>query len=520
MARESAQGVLTQNSITDGAIGVVLGLVLAHSSRKGGGHRYGPPMILGGVLGVLGGALLRTRRGGGSTRTITGFSPPPHPIEIMPKFDPQGSPADQARAVLYDYGHDNDVRSWVDDGNVKKAFGVKQKEDYDPSQLAAAYENKNDRIWRGGQGRMNWAEMNKVVQQAIAKRKKLGALPKACYDKNPITIYYYDDHLMKKVEYDKSGLANMLNPNNHYYWRDPSVHTYQTDKPDVIADEQRNPCRKGHAQPGAPHDNWDDEGFDWDKDAVGQIDQITSTTLQLIGLAMQATGYLGAVGSAVSHASPYIGMLAGLADDAFQGNDNSKAVAAISKIILEVANKGFGEATGVELPPAAMKVLGEGVDTIGQQIAAGQQSHLDYTGIWGKILAKSKTFTKIGDPEAHAISKILGENAAGSTFIKGYQAGKLSDLPTIDAISKLWMNQGNANVWMLGAGLGQLAVHQGAATPTHKAATAVAARRPITATAHAASPATTHAASGYGYGYPYEPWSPTPWVAEGNAFWE
>jgi hypothetical protein len=455
-----------------GIFGAGAGLVFA---KCGGNKNFGASMAIGALLGSLGASCLRARSTDDEGEFFAGFSPPPHPIEVMPNFDPRGHVQDRARAVLYDFYHDNDLRSWADDGDVKKAFGVKQKEDHDPSQLAMAYADKNSHVWRGSRGRMNWPEMDRLVKAAINKRTRLGKLPKACYDKDPIIIYYYDDHLMKKVEYARSGLQNMLNPGNHYYWRDPSVHTYQTDKPAVIADEQQHPCRKGH-------NGWDDEGFDWDKDAVGQVSQIVQTTLQLVGLAMQATGYAAAVGSAISQASPYIGTLTGMVDDAFQGNDNSKAVAAIAKIILEVANKGLGEAAGFELPPAAMKVLGEGVDGIGQQIAAAQQEHLDYTGIWTKILEKAKTFPKIGDVEAHTIGKILGENSAGATFIKGYQAGKLADLPTIDAISKMFNNQGNANVWMLGAGLGQLSVHQGTTAPVHKAALPLATSAP-----HAAS---------------------------------
>lgn len=491
--------VLAPHSITDGSIGAVIGLVFAHSRKE----EYVPRMVLGGVLGVLGGALIRAHLSVGSGRTLTGWIPPPHPIEVMPSFDPNTSHAAKARSVLMDYYHDDDTRSWVDNDAVKKAFGVKQKEDYDPMQLIAAYENKSDPVWKKGGDHVTWAEMNRAVEGAIGRRMKLGALPKASYDKDPIRIYYYDHDRMKMVEYSRANLPAMLNPNNHYYFRDPTVKTYETQDPAAIERERKTPGKPDQ------HPGWGNEGFSWDKDVAGQFGSILQTTLQLVGLAMQLTGYAAAVGSAISQASPYIGTLAGIVDDAFQGNDNSKAVAAIAKIILEVANKGLGEAAGVELPPTVMKTLGQGVDSIGQQIAVGQQEHLDYTGIWSNILKKSKSFHKIGDAEAHAIEKILGENSAGATFIKGYQAGKLTDLPTIDAISKMFNNQGNANVWMLGAGLGQLAVHQGAAAPTsHKAAASPLPSGHVKA---------AHAASGYwdsyepwapyGYGYPYEPWS-------------
>jgi len=479
------------NAAVDGTIGAGIGLVFAHYTKQDAASRA----LLGAVLGVLGGALLRDRYGSGEGRTFVGWVPPPHPIEVMASFNPHASPAAQARAILTDYYHDDETRSWVDDGSVKNAFGVKQKEDYDPTMLIAAYENKNDPVWRKGGGRMTWAEMDKAVQGAIGRRMKLGSLPKASYDKNPIRIYYYDHDWMKMVEYDRANLPNLLNPQNHYYFRDPSVKTYQTQDPAAIERERKTPGKAGE------HPGWGGEGFNWDKDVAGQFGSVLQTTLQLVGFAMQVTGYAAAVGSAISQASPYIGTLAGMADDAFQGNDNSKAVAAVSKMILAVANKGLGEVIGTELPPAAMQALGQGVDAIGQQIAAGQKENLNYTGIWKNITKKAQTFHKIGDREAHTIEKILGENSAGGMFIKGYQAGKLTDLATIDAISKMFGNQGNANIWMLGAGLGQLAVHQGAAAP-HPAAKAslhhAAAR--AASTAHAA-----HAAAGWYSAYPASP---------------
>ena len=404
-----SKNVLTSSSVTDGAIGAVVGLVYAHGRNE----KYGPRMVLGGVLGVLGGALLRAHLDGGSGRTLTGWIPPPHPVEVMAAFDPKASHAAKARAVLTDYYHDDDTRSWVDDGAVKNAFGVKEKEDYDPTQLIEAYENKNAPVWKKGGGRMTWAELNRAVEGAIGRRMKLGALPKASYDKDPIRIYYYDHDRMKMVEYSRANLPAMLNPNNHYYFRDPTVKTYETQDPAAIERERKTPGKPDQ------HPGWGGEGFSWDKDVAGQFGSILQTTLQLVGLAMQLTGYGAAVGSAISQASPYIGTLAGIVDDAFQGNDNSKAVAAIAKIILEVANKGLGEAAGVELPPTVMKTLGQGVDVLGQQIAAGQKEHLDYTGIWSNILKKAKTFHKIGDAEATRLRRSSGRTPRARTSSRG-----------------------------------------------------------------------------------------------------
>jgi hypothetical protein len=78
--------MLTRSSISDAAVGAAIGLVYAHGANK----RYAPRVIFGGVLGMLGGAWLRERgmqSGGG--RTLTGWVRPPHPIEVMPQFNPK-----------------------------------------------------------------------------------------------------------------------------------------------------------------------------------------------------------------------------------------------------------------------------------------------------------------------------------------------------------------------------------------------------------------------------------------------
>lgn len=449
-----------KNVLIDATLGAAFGFVVAcrrnHDGRTGA--------VLGAGLGVFGFGMLRNKYRRGSllaagSRSFVGWLPPPHPIDVQPNFDPSASHAQQARSVLLDFAHDDNLRNWFDKGEVTAAFGVHHKEDYDPNSLVAAYENKRDPVWAhlGQHQETSWNELAKNVDLAIGKRKKLGKLPKASYDRDPIVVYYYDDTFMKRVEYPKGVMPAMLNPENHYYWRDPNVHTAQTQDPNKIRAEQLKPGLPGNLA------GWDSEGFAWDKDVAGQIGQITSTTLQLIGVAMSATGYLAAAGSLVEKAAPFIGAALGMVDDAFQGNDNSKAALALAGAVLQLANAGVGQATGVTMPKVAMEALSGVLKGVAASIAAGQNQHLDFTGIWSKVLNKAKSFGKMGDQQAHTLSKILGENSAGSTFLRGYQAGKLSDLPTIQAISQLFNNSANGNVFMLGAGLGQLAVHQGSA---------------------------------------------------------
>lgn len=112
-----ARGPLVRDALRGSILGAGAGLVLA---KYGGSKNFGTPIAIGALLGALGASYLRARSGGETM--FTGFAPPPHPIEVMPNFDPHGAPRDQARAVIQDYYHDNDLRSWVDDGAVKRAL--------------------------------------------------------------------------------------------------------------------------------------------------------------------------------------------------------------------------------------------------------------------------------------------------------------------------------------------------------------------------------------------------------------
>src|SRR5271170_4597403 len=130
-----------RNAALDAAIGAGIGLVFA----KYAGKSYTSRALLGAALGAACGALIR---GQATTtgRVMTGWAPPPHPIEVIASFDPAAPRTAQVHAVLIDYYRDNDLRSWVDDGAVRQAFNVKKKEDYDPLALIAAYENKSDPV--------------------------------------------------------------------------------------------------------------------------------------------------------------------------------------------------------------------------------------------------------------------------------------------------------------------------------------------------------------------------------------
>ena len=81
---------------------------------------------------------------------FVGWSQPPRPTDVIVSFDPGASKRDQARAVLYDYYHDDPLRYRSDNEAVKRCFigGTDpRKEGHDPLLLIAAYENPKHKIW-------------------------------------------------------------------------------------------------------------------------------------------------------------------------------------------------------------------------------------------------------------------------------------------------------------------------------------------------------------------------------------
>lgn len=406
---------------------------------------------------------------------FVGWSQPPHPIDVIPSFDPHSPFQQQARDVLFDYFHDDDLRNWADDGDVKRCFKVQKKEDYDPTALIAAYENPHAKVWSCHGGQNSWQALDHAVKAAIQKRTKLGPLPKSSYDagpsnSSPIVIYYYDNDRMKKITYPPFSIPAAMNPSNITWWKwgagDSSdagkqkglddVHTWETQDSQAIALERKQP-----GFPGGGH--WGNEGFSYDKDVAGNVGPIVSTIMQIVGSVMQVVPGLGtAVGSALITAAPYVQTIVSAVDTAFQGGDNAAALDGIAHMVLKAAQIGLSEGANINIPPAAMTALSTTVDSVAKAVDEGQKQKLDFGTLWANVAAKANTFGKLGDDEAQAIAAVLGENAAGNVFIKGHTAGKLTDPPTIAAIAKIMQSMTAftdpkiVNIFLLGAGIGYL----------------------------------------------------------------
>ena len=458
-------------------------------------------------------------------QTFVGWSPPPHPVDVVVSFNPHASKKEKAAAVLLDYYHDNALRSWADDGNVKQCFiggSSPKKEDHDPLLLVAAYENPHHKIWQCAG--LRWKDLDDAVQGAIARRMKLGPLPKPSYDTNPIVIYYYDNDAMKRITYPLLSVPDALNPANASgarYWAmysgpgdDASVdagldkvHTLQTADPRKIRIERENPGWKnkaalkkilakyasefqhsgdcptckgtlgmGSIQAGSAG-GWDDEGFDWDRDVAGTgiVGSITGAILALVSAVLTATGVGAVVGVPLGIATPLIVAAINDLDIGLHTGDFGAGIAGLATAIAQAATSGAGQA-GISLPPAAMKALASTVTSVAASVRAGEQKKLDFGQIWTDT-AKQVQGMKFGDDEAIAIAKMLtGQGpAAGHVFIQGYLAGKFLDMKSIEAIAKLlkamavFADPRIINLGLLGMGFGHLARSQGRKTfsPTH-----------------------------------------------------
>ena len=453
----------------------------------------------------------------GAGSVFAGWSQPPHPIDVIPSFDPHASHREQARSVLYDYYHDDPLRYWSDNEAVKRCFiGGKdpRKENHDPTLLIAAYENKHHPVWKCSGTGMTWADLDQAVNQAIAHRKKLGPLPKSQYDtsKGPVVIYYYDNDKMKRITYPPMSIPQALNPNNVWWFKwgqgDSSdagkaaglddIHTRETDDPKKIQVERENPgwttkdkktqLKKKYSwlsdmDSGSAGD-WQSEGVTWDKDMIGVVGAITGVVLALVSAVLDATGVGAIVGVPLGVATPFIVAAINAVDAGLHAGDFGAAMNSLGPMLVQAAVQATlqmgGEAlqsAGVTIPPEALKALGQTIGTLAKTAMAGQKKGLDFGQIWSQVAAKSKSMPKIDDAAAHAIAQMLGgKDESGTTkriFINGYEAGKLTDPATMGAIAKImesWKQFGDPrviNIFLLGAGFGHVARAQGVGTTTH-----------------------------------------------------
>jgi hypothetical protein len=443
---------------------------------------------------------------------VVGWSQPPRPADVIVSFDPRASKRDQARAVLYDYYHDDPLRYWSDNEAVKRCFGVKTKEDHDPLALISAYEDPKNKVWQCHGTGMTWKDLDTAVQAAIAHRRKLGPLPKSTYDKYPVVIYYYDNDKMKRITYPGPSVPAALNPSNTRWWAwgmgDSSdagkaagmddVHTRETDDPKKIAVERENPGWVTKAQKQALKQrypwisdmdsgsagDWTNEQFQWDKDVAGTgvIGSITGAILALVSAVLDVTGVGAIIGVPLGIATPFVVAAINATDTALHAGDFGAALAnlgpAIAQAAISAVGKGAG-AAGVQIPPAAMQALGGTVTAISKAVQAGQQKKLDFAQIWQDVAKKAGSYKTLGIPEVEAIASMLAgpkgqaggsPGTAGHVFIQGYLAGRYLDMTALAGIAKILQAYATfadpriINIALLGMGIGHVASTQGGST--------------------------------------------------------
>lgn len=429
-------------------------------------------------------------------RYLVGWSQPPRPIEVVPSFDPSASKRDQARAVLLDYYHDDNLRYWSDNEAVKRCF-IKgkdpRKENHDPLLLIAAYENPKHPVWNCHGDKMTWKDLDDAVQQAIAHRKKLGPLPKSTYDTNPAVIYYYDNDKMKKIQYPNWALVDALNPSSDSWWKGDwgklapqfqsddgkkagldDIHIFESDDAQKINAERKKSGQGRTDQGGVGGGNWGSEGFAADKDFPGAAAGIVSALLAVAQAVLDVAGVFTfgattAAGIALGLATPAIIAAVQALDAGLHAGDFGAALHALGPALAQaavaMAAKGAG-ASGIQIPPQAMQALGTTVTAIGQAVADAtkKKSDIKFGQLWTEVSKQAGSFSKIGNDEAEAIAQFLGgQDQTGVTkkvFLSGYEAGKLSDPPTIAAIANILTSMVRfsdpkiINLWLLGAGIG------------------------------------------------------------------
>ena len=413
-----------------------------------------------------------------------GWTAPPHPIEFVPSVNPKDSKQQQARTVIYSAHYDDGMRDWWDKDSVHGAFGVKDSAQMDPVRVIEAYEHPSDPVWKkltANDNALGWKDFDARVKDAVKRRLKLGVLPANNYKSDPVVIYYYDHDRMKKIVWPRHDIPYAIDPQSEkaaYYWRYPDVFTYETRDPQRIAKEQKTPgspagCGDRDKCRGAG--NWDDEGFDWNKDMPGNADvvftAIAAIVMEVVGTVLDMTGIGAALGVALNIIGAVvpalIGGIAGAIDAGLHGQDTAAAIAGIAKGLFAAAASGFSAASGVKLPKEATQALASTVDGIAKVVSQAQKQKLSYAETWNKVAALAAKFSKVGDEEEKAIRALLGPDQAGKLFSAGFEVGRLATMDQIAAIAQIVSGYATfakspaaLNLFLLGAGVGHLAAHQ------------------------------------------------------------
>lgn len=421
---------------------------------------------------------------------IVGWSHPPHAFEVIPSFDPSSRRTEQVRAVLIDYDHDDDLASagasvlseivgprprsinadktvspsnwlpslaggivladaYVDPNRFGKTFGVVRQIGTLPTNVPGAQLATYDYI-TGAQLQAIFSKYNlaDAIEKAIAKRTKLGPLPDNDYSADPIVIYYYDNDRIKRIMYPRSAISTAsgmaLDPNNRYWWKGNAITTQER------------------------HDDgsWGDEGFDWNKDVVGNISDIVGTILVILSVILSLTGIGAAAGSAFAAAAAAVlteAYMATIAVGTIASEIDTELTGGTLYDVLNVWVKGVSAILG----GAGSKALSDTVKLLAATLETlmpltQDSDSLTYEELLSKVETGLTATFVISDAYADDMSTFFGP-ALGAVFRGGYQAALTAPPAVISGVLGILTDPAQKKVFQIGALLGHLKGHSLAA---------------------------------------------------------
>ncbi len=386
-------------------------------------------------------------------RHIVGWQQPPRPTDVVPSFDPNTDYDSKVRSVLYDFKHDDDLKSVLATGPngtapfllVGSAVPIGAMSG---TVVVAAYEDPAGFIaghYPGLSASQKAQDTQTIVDLfhsqkfqdaitgAIAKRAKLGPLPANDYG-DPVTIYYYDNDRMKRIMYPRASISTLsgmaLDPSNRYWWKNNGITTQELS-----------------------NGTWGDEGVDWNKDIAGNISDITSIIVAIVGAVLLATGVGAAAGAAILAFSAALAAEANMIDAGLTGGDVQKAAMGFINAITKLV--------GVELPSGVLTTLGKPVLAAAAGLLAqllpyfGKTQGMGFADAYATIQANLNQFGPVTDTIESVLSNLAGSQAS-KVLDGGYAAASYSDPHEIQGIIDLLPDADQKTLFQLGATLGML----------------------------------------------------------------
>lgn len=404
-----------------------------------------------------------------NAKHMTGWVAPPRPIQIVPSIDASQSFATQARNVLLDFIHAPALFGWV--GHYSSAFGGNphawevNPEDlvrlyfthttFTPQQLQQYYTGTGvDPAWQGmdsngtkftydsslpmGVGDAAWNDLDQALRAEVTSRLNVGPLPPNDYG-DPITLYYYDEGLLKKVVYPRSDLATALDPNNPQFWKGGNIGTYESSDHGVT---------------------WGNEGISWDKDIAGSIGQIVASILAIVGTILSLTGVGAAAGAALLATSAAIGAWANVVDQSLIGGDVAGALGGFFSAFAKMAGAtGAGKFMGLD--KAKTTALLTNLSRLIPIVQHAQSQGLGFAAAYQLVKSQASSLTPIDDDQIAAMTLAMGgvTSTAGRVFTAGVNVAKFATPQDIEGITSI-LPVDTGTLFEIGAYLGKLEADQ------------------------------------------------------------